>query len=149
LTLRFLGQVKAQRADSLGQQFERACRSFAPLQLSAERLGAFPDLRFPQVIWAGLNDDAGRLTQLQAALEVVSREFASQPAGERFSGHVTLGRVKRLSRREAQVLSDWLARGAEKSFGKWTAAEIELMRSELSPAGARHTCLARFPLGGL
>jgi 2'-5' RNA ligase len=31
-------------------------------------------------------------------------------------------------------------------FGEWIAKEIEIVRSELSPEGARHTSLAVFPL---
>jgi len=149
LTLKFLGQVEGQRVAALSQQLRITCQEFSPLHLRAEGVGAFPDLRFPRVIWVGLNDNAGSLAQLQAAIEVVSRDFVSVPGGERFSGHATLGRAKRLHRLETQVLSDWLARQAERSFGKWTAAAVELMRSELSSAGAQHRCLERFHLSGL
>jgi len=149
LTLKFLGQVEAQRVAALSKQLERACQDFSPLPLRAERVGAFPDVRFPRVIWVGLKDDAGGLPQLQAAVEAASRDFTGESSADKFNGHATLGRVKRLDRRETQVLSNWLARKAEQSFGKWTAAEVELMRSELSSTGARHSCLERFPMAGL
>jgi 2'-5' RNA ligase len=149
LTLKFLGQVAAQRVAALSQQLEGTCQSAAPLHLTAERVGAFPDLRFPRVIWVGLNDHAGRLAQFQAAIEAASREFCGESSADKFTGHATLGRAKRLNRRDTQVLGDWLARKAESSFGEWTAAEVQLMRSDLSSAGARHTCLERIPLAGL
>src|SRR5436309_8240715 len=149
LTLKFLGNVEVQRVDTLMQQLGGACNGFSPLRLGAERVGAFTDLRFPQVIWVGSKDDTGQLTQLQGAVEAASGEFTSQPAEERFSGHVTLGRAKRLKRREAQILSGWLSRMADRSFGEWTANEIDLMRSELSSEGARHTSIGRLPFKGL
>src|SRR5947209_8229321 len=95
LTLKFLGQVEAQRVAALSQQLERACQGFPPLQLRAERVGAFPGLRLPRVFWVGLNDDAGRLAQLHAAVETASRDYTSESSVDKFSAHVTLGRAKR------------------------------------------------------
>jgi len=149
LTLKFLGHVEAQRVADLTRQLKGACRGYAPLHLAAERVGAFPDVRFPRVIWVGLKDDSGKLEQLQAAIAATSRDYTREPSADNFSGHATLGRAKRLNRRETQALVDWLALKAESSFGNWTATEVELMCSELSSAGAMHTCLERFPLAGL
>jgi len=148
LTLKFLGHVEARRVADLTRHLKRTCWNFAPLHLAAERVGAFPDMRYPRVVWVGLKDDSGKLEQLEAAIEATSRDYTREPSADKFSGHATLGRAKRLNRRETQVLVDWLARKAESSFGDWTATEVELMRSELSSAGARHTCLERFPLAG-
>ncbi len=146
LTLKFLGQVEAQRVPALAQKLGAACHGFSALRLRAERVGAFPSPRSPRVIWAGLADGTGRLAQVQAAVEEASSDFTNEPPGKKFSGHVTLGRVKRLNRRDAQLLAAWLDRTAVRSFGEWTATEVELMRSELSSAGARHTCMGTFPL---
>src|SRR5438093_9744721 len=82
LTLKFLGQVEAQRVAALSQQLERACQDFSPLPLRAERVGAFPDVRFPRVIWVGLKDDAGGLPQLQAAVEAASRDFTGESSAD-------------------------------------------------------------------
>src|SRR5438105_618786 len=51
LTLKFLGNVPFERLDALGEQLRAACRPFPMLHLRAERVGAFPDLDFPRVIW--------------------------------------------------------------------------------------------------
>lgn len=149
LTLKFLGQVAAESVFALNRQLAGACQGFSPLHLTAERVGAFPDLHCPRVIWVGLHDKAGILTRLQEAIATASREFSGESSADKFTGHATLGRAKRLNRREAQVLSEWLERNAEGSFGVWTATEVQLMQSELSSAGARHTCLEHFPFSGL
>jgi hypothetical protein len=37
---------------------------------------------------------------------------------------------------------------AEGDFGDWIAGKVEIIRSELSPGGARYTTLAAIPLDG-
>src|SRR5437016_14351725 len=64
LTLKFLGNVAVTQIDALIHQLGAACLEFTPLALRAERLGAFPDLLSPRVIWAGLNDTGGQLTHM-------------------------------------------------------------------------------------
>ena len=56
LTLKFLGDVDAARVGALGEAIRAACRGFSPLALRAERVGFFPDLRYPRVAWVGVQD---------------------------------------------------------------------------------------------
>src|SRR4051812_7451283 len=56
LTLKFLGSVEAQRVAALADAIRGACQGFTPLRLRAERIGCFPDLRFPRVVWAWVHD---------------------------------------------------------------------------------------------
>src|SRR5436853_393662 len=57
LTLRFLGNVPADRVELLTRAVRDVCAGFAALRLRAERIGCFPDLRFPRVIWAWVHDE--------------------------------------------------------------------------------------------
>jgi 2'-5' RNA ligase len=149
LTLRFLGDVDAPRVEALRDALRAACHGFSALRLRAQGVGFFPDLRFPRVGWVGVNDQADQLPRLQQAVEAATRDFTAEEPGERFTGHVTLARLKGLKRPEAEALGLAAAGMAERLFGQWTAYKIELMRSELSPKGARHTSLAAIPLAGL
>ena len=149
LTLKFLGNVETNAVGPLTEHLRTACEGFSSLCLRAQRLGAFPDLRFPRVIWVGINDSEGKLPQLQRAIEAASRDFSTEEPEDRFTGHVTLGRAKRLCPRDAQTLSGLLSRMADQSFGQWTADAIELLRSQLAPEGARHTILATIPFRSL
>jgi 2'-5' RNA ligase len=149
LTLRFLGDVDAPRVAALGDVLRAACQGFSPLRLGAQGVGFFPDLRFPRVVWVGVSDQADQLPRLQEAVEAATREFTAEPPGERFTGHVTLARFKGLKRPEAEALGEAAAGLADRLFGQWTAYKVELMRSELSPKGARHSSLAVIPLAGV
>ncbi len=121
---------------------------FPALQLRAQGVGFFPDLRFPRVIWVGVRDEQGGLERLQLAVQNSVRDFTTQEPEERFTGHVTLGRVKGIKREEAKTVTKLAATLTSRSFGEWTADKLQIMRSELSSEAARHTVLATLPLGG-
>jgi RNA 2',3'-cyclic 3'-phosphodiesterase len=147
LTLRFLGNVAATRVLELTNKLRPALTGFGALELICERLGCFPDLRFPRVVWAWVHDEAERLPQLQLRIEAVVREFAEQPAESRFVGHITLARPKQIKRPEAERLARFVEGAVGRTFGRWRAKEVLLLRSELSPGGSKYVELAGFPLG--
>jgi len=66
------------------------------------------------------------------------------PEERPFSGHVTLGRVREPGR--DRHLASALAAGAGHRFGRLTVDRFALMRSELSPRGARYSIIAAWPL---
>jgi RNA 2',3'-cyclic 3'-phosphodiesterase len=149
LTLRFLGDVEAERVEALGEALRTACKAFGPLHLRAERVGFFPDARYPRVVWVGVSDEAAHLPRLQQAVEAATEGFTSEAKEKRFTGHVTLARIKGLRRPEAEALGQAAASMADRLFGQWTAYQLELVRSELLPEGAQHTTVAAIALSEL
>ena len=146
LTLKFLGDVEGARVEALIKAMRGACRGFTPLRLRAEGVGCFPDPRQPRVLWTGVRDAAEQLPRLHAAVNLASRDFTAEAKEERFAGHVTLARLKGIKRAEAEALARVAAGLRERRFGQWAAGQIELLRSELAPQGARHTLLAAIAL---
>jgi len=146
LTLRFLGDVEATRAEALAEAIRAACAGFGALHLRAEQIGCFPDRGYPRVVWVGVRDEAERLPRLQQVVEAASAGFTGEPKEQRFTGHLTLARIKGIKRPEAEALNKAAAGTADRVFGQWTAYQIELMRSELLPQGARHSSLASIGL---
>lgn len=147
LTLRFLGDVEGARVEALTSALRLACAELAPFAVRAEGLGFFPDDHHPRVVWAGLADEAGELERLWESVQAATGEFTSQPVEHRFAGHITLGRIKFLSPRDRTALVAQAGRQAGRRFGQWQAERVDLMRSELSSQGARHTCLASLAFG--
>jgi len=148
LTLRFLGNVSVSGLDELKEGVRAACGEFAPLELTAAGIGFFPANRPPRVVWVGVVDDQGVLSSLWRAIESATQPFTGEKAEERFTGHITLARIGRLGRRETEPLVKAVERLQGTTFGEWTASKVELIRSELSPQGARHTVLEAVELGG-
>jgi len=149
LTLRFLGNVDSDRVGPLTEAVRAACRGFAALELRAEQVGFFPDLHRPRVAWVGVKDSRQQLPLVQRTIEAATRDYTAEETKERFTGHVTLGRIKGLRHAEAEALAGLATGLATQFFGAWTANKVELIRSQLSPEGARHTTLAAIPLAGL
>lgn len=146
LTLRFLGDMESIQVKALASSLAAAISGFGPLYLVAERLGCFPDLRSPRVVWAWVHDAADRLPDLQQRIVAATAGFTPEPAEKRFVGHLTLARTKQIKRPQAQIVASYVQGAVHRSFGEWTADRIEVMRSELSPDGSRYTCLAELPL---
>jgi 2'-5' RNA ligase len=146
LTLRFLGDVAEERLSEVQLSLAAAAAAFGELNLVCEGLGGFPDLRFPRVLWAGVQDADARLMPLFTKLNAALSPYASKPAEEHFSGHITLARPKRLRRSEVDAVARFVQQKAGGCFGRWRAGEVHLIRSELRPAGSRYTTLARAPL---
>jgi 2'-5' RNA ligase len=86
------------------------------------------------------------LAALQSAIEQACRPFTSECEERNFTGHITIGRAKSFKRSQAEVVLRTASGLGLPFFGEWTATAIELMRSELSQDGARHTSLAAVPL---
>ncbi len=146
LTLRFLGNVASSRVGELVGSLRQACGNFAPLQLRAESIGFFPAPRAPRVVWAGVHDAANQLPQVQRAVEQATDAFTTEAPEKKFTGHLTLARIKFIRRPEAEALAKAATAIGDRCFGEWTAKTVELIRSELSPTGARYTTLAEAAL---
>lgn len=146
LTLRFLGNVPEPELPQLSQALTQACQSARPFELEAQGAGAFPDLKRPRILWIGLVGAVTALVQLQAAVLEATRnwgELEDRP----FHPHLTLGRVKTPEPRLLARLSAALQQASSAAFGQWPVHQVELMRSDLSPAGPRYTVLAEARLG--
>lgn len=144
LTLRFLGSVNEEHLASLTESLAAEAAGHSPIELTCERLGCFPDLRYPRVLWAWVHGDG--LAELQSAVSAACDPFAEKPADKRFTGHVTLGRFRQIHRQDADKIAPVIQGNANRAFGRWTADEVVLFRSEMRPDGVVHTALKHFPL---
>jgi 2'-5' RNA ligase len=148
LTLKFLGNVRESRVSELIPALREECVRFSELQLRAERIGFFPDSRFPRVLWVGVRDEKSLLAPLQSAVEKAVKSFTEERPEKSFTGHVTLARLSRIQRREAEELAKMISAMSQQFFGEWAANKVELIRSELLSSGSRYTTLADIPLTG-
>jgi 2'-5' RNA ligase len=145
LTLKFLGDVPAGALGELKQVIAGACAEISPFTLRAETLGTFPASRKPRVIWVGVRGELELLRRLQGHIEAATCRWRL-PEHAEYRPHLTLGRVRHLTAGQTTTLREKLAEFRAAEFGAWRVAEVELVRSELSAAGAEHSSLAVFPL---
>ncbi len=145
LTLKFLGDVPVVCTNELFASVRTACVSVPPLQLSSSKIGFFPNARRPRVVWAGVACQSHALEQLQTKIEKATVSFAEVQKDQRFSAHLTIGRIKEIHPRDARALEEAVSDFAKTTFGNWTANTIEIMRSELGPGGSRYSRVAEIP----
>ena len=145
LTLKFLGDVPADRIPALGEALQRACQDTQELRLTLGALGSFPSLKKPSVIWLGVNGETMRLQQLYQAINAATQEFSEHAEDRTFQPHLTLGRVKPNARSRARWLGGKLEAeaeaGATDAKAEWTADRVVLFKSDLTPKGSIYTPL--------
>ena len=144
LTLRFLGEIDSSTLERVRDAVAVAAAAVPPFTVSLGGLGGFPAGRAPRVLWASVATGGERIEALFAELEaaLVSRGIPGETRA--FHPHVTLARAR--DPRGAKELLSVL--GAGPAFGEVRVEALHLMRSELSPRGARYSVLTAAPLNG-
>jgi len=150
LTLKFLGDVPAERVDEIAAALRQTCEPLLPLSFAVGGAGCFPDLRRPNVVWIGVDDPTRHLLALQQAVEKALNPLGFPPESRPFKPHLTLGRTQRSAPgADLRAVGDRVGALNVGALGQVEVREILLMRSDLSPGGARYTPLARISLGGV
>lgn len=143
LTIRFYGRVPAAKVNELHLAIQQVCEQTRPFTLRAQGLDSFAG----RVIWVGLDGALEQLHELESRTAQATRGFGDHEEQRKFQPHLTLGRIKR-QRPGRKRIVDRIRPWATAQFGEWTADHLQLMRSDLSPHGARYTCLAKIALAG-
>ncbi len=140
LTLKFLGEVEEQRIGQIAPACQSAIIGATPFTVSIKDTGAFPNLRQPRVLWAGLAEGITELRELHTRLDEQLSALGFEKEARVFKPHLTLGRVK--SAKNTAILISRLT-AYRLPLLSFTAREIVVMRSQLDPAGSIYTPLAK------
>lgn len=145
LTVRFLGDTEEHLVDDLSALIDTMAVKFGPVQSVIDQLGAFPNLRRPRVIWAGLRENIEPLAKLSVQVELAVRELRFKKEPRQFKAHLTLGRVK-----DPSCLGDLTSYIQDFTFQEIpvTFDRLTLFRSTLTPQGPIYDRLHEAKLGG-
>jgi 2'-5' RNA ligase len=147
LTLKFLGATPADQLPEMTEALERAIGNTTTFPLEVAGLGCFPNARRPRIIWAGIGGKREALSALETNLTRALARWAA-PDDRPFSPHLTIGRLRDLPPRDLAVVRAWIESHRAPIFGSWSATQLDLMRSDLTPTGAKYVRLATFPFNG-
>jgi len=140
LTLKFFGNVSTQKLPLISEAASRVAVKFSPFQVRIGGTGVFPKPSRAQVLWIGVDDPSGRLSELQQRLE---DEFDFNKEDRAYRPHLTIARIRKPegARRLAET-------HLKLSFKQttMTVKEFVVFRSELSPKGSRYTAVSRHEL---
>ena len=144
LTLRFLGEVEAERAPAIEAALAKAVRSLKAFAVGVGGVGAFPSLAKPRVVWVGVERHPA-LELLANDVELALMDLGFEPELRPFAPHLTLGRARRGARPVA--FRDFARLAADVTYQATApVATVDLMQSTLGAQGASYAVLARAAL---
>ena len=153
VTLGFIGATRPDAIPAIRDALDVATGD-APetIKWRTTRLGAFPSIDKPRVIWAGIEEQSGELAALanRVDVELARIGYGDRSAADRkpFHAHVTIGRVKELPAKLAS-LREVVLPLAEQMFGDTRIDAITLFESETKSTGSvyREVYRAAFKTG--
>jgi 2'-5' RNA ligase len=143
LTLKFVGEIPSSRVNNLTEAAANAVAGCSPFEIVIRNTGSFPKLGTPRVFWIGVDDNSGRLAQLQAKLDDECLQFGFAKEARAFNPHLTIARGRKPQ--GARALA-----AAHKEIGfastELCVKELVVIRSELSNTGSNYTAISRHTL---
>ena len=147
LTLRFLGHITPEQVEEVKRTLSTVAADISPFQLSYAGLGCFPRPSAPRVLWAGIAMRDQTLPTLHEEISTTTAEIGQPLEKREFRPHLTLARIEDFQRRKADLLEKLFSKHENFIASPWHVTEVLLMRSHLSPPGARYEPLLIKPLG--
>lgn len=154
LTIKFLGDTDEQIIEPLREALAVVFKDQCAMSIPLERLGAFPSLQAPRVLWVGAaerwgqSDGAKRLIGLHQAVEGCCESLGFAPDSRPLSAHLTLARIKVGGREFGQVLAASAVLDRPLSLGALAVESVALIKSDLRPTGSVYTKLWDVRLSG-
>jgi len=137
VTMRFLGNVRVDMIDSVHEGMRKV--SFTPFEVVVQGVGAFPDLKYARVVWAGIRKGANELRSIFGQLEPNLQRLGFRPDPKGFSPHLTIARVK--TGRNKAELAQCIKGLTDYEFGVIDARCLKLKKSVLTPKGPIYSTL--------
>lgn len=149
LTLKFLGNVNSELIPALTAALADAAQPFAPFDLRAEVLGAFPNMHRPNNIWVGLTGETRQAALLARAIQDSCARLGLPRDAKDLALHLTLGRVKHQATTGERAAIGSLIRASHPTEPiPLRVEQFALISSVLRPNGPIYTKLSDFKLNG-
>jgi len=145
ITLWFIGEVEDRRAEDILGGFNRPFDEPA-FDIDLGGLGSFPPSGAPRVFWLGVRAGSECLRRLHSELAVRLAPLGFEPERRPYSAHLTIARVKEVSRATSSRVVRELLQTTPAVAGRFRATHVTVFRSRLSPKGADYEALLRIPL---
>ena len=140
LTLKFIGEIDGTLALDVRDALPAV--ALAPFTMQLKGCGVFPPRGNPRVLWLGVHP-LTEVTLLSKRIESTLVRIQAPKEKRKFSPHITLAR---LPGNPVRFLPEFLAANNLFCSPAFTVDSFTLYSSKLTPKGAIHTPLARYPL---
>ncbi len=148
LTLKFLGEADEDKVPEIIGALKDTTSAHMRFMINVHGTGVFPNTSWPKVIWVGLESEGGLLA-LHSEIESAVEPLGFAPEKRAFTPHLTIGRIKagRDKPQQLERLMHEIEARRDEDFGSFEVSTVELIKSDLRPAGAVHTTVFDSPLG--
>jgi len=143
LTIKFLGEVSDNEIAGVCHVVKDVARRHTVFDLAIGQVGSFGG-RSPRVLWVGAGLDSAELLDLQQDLEEQLDQAGWPKEGRKFSGHLTLCRIRNV--KAGEKLGTAAERYRDLDLGSIRANSISVYESRLKPEGATYICLGNYRL---
>ncbi|MCC7083459.1 MAG: RNA 2',3'-cyclic phosphodiesterase [Pirellulales bacterium] len=147
-TLKFLGDVAAEKINDVCRAVDAAASPIMPFELIVRGCGAFPSPSRPRTVWLGADEGAEPMELLVQAIEQLLEPLGFPREHRRFTPHLTLGRVREGPATGLHQLTELIAKHGDFDVGSMIVDEVTVFSSTLSRGGSKYEALARIELRG-
>ncbi len=143
ITLKFLGAVPLNHLETVRLTIRECLIGCQAFSFALSRLGAYPNLHRPNVVWLGIDDPDEHIETLVDRLEDQLTRIGFKREQRVFHSHVTIGRFKE------EIKNASLAPVMEKyevQNHTQPCRQITLFKSTLHPCGPQYDALETFQL---
>jgi 2'-5' RNA ligase len=134
VTLCFLGNTRVDAISAIRDALDLATVETPAFKLKTSRLGVFPSLDKPRVLWAGVEEQTGELAKLATRVGAAMKQLGYGD-DKPFHAHVTIGRIKEGSGK-LPSLKEVVLPLSEQMFGDTRVDAITLFESETKSTGS-------------
>lgn len=133
LTLKFLGDVKAEDVEPVKRTITGLTKEFPAFRISVKGLGAFPGKKEPRILWAGIEEGKDELIRLAGKLEERMYTIGFSKEDRKYKPHLTLARIKCI--KDVNEFNEKLLKFNDYDAGRAEVDTVSLIKSTLTQQG--------------
>jgi len=142
LTLKFLGNVEALLIEQIKNVLDNTAGNSKKIEMQFGKIGAFPNLKSPRVLWIAPQRGAEAIKELKEKLDNKLFALGIKKDDKIFKTHITIARLKK---RKAGLDFKHLLNSKVAIKDEITIGTIHLYKSSLTPKGPIYTKLHSSP----
>jgi len=143
ITLKFIGNVPEELTSNILNCTKEITEAIKPIPFKVDKIGAFPKIKHPTVIWIGSTEKNHKLNDLFHRIENALYHLKIEKEKRKFHPHITLGRTKQFKKKKELIN---MLKQINFPSHQIKIEAITLYKSKLSPKGPIYTTLGKCKL---
>ena len=138
ITIKFLGEVEETNLAKIKNKIKEI-KKFEKFYFQINKIGAFPNLNYPKVIYLGIDSGKEKLIEINKEMEKKLAELNFEKEKRAYTPHITVGRSKDYTDNSnlASSLKEFHKKNHFINIYSYVD-KISLMKSELTPKGPKY-----------